>query len=221
MKNFIEYVHIQNFKSIADLRLEDCRWINLFIGYPNVGKSNVLEALGLFSVPHLMYTDEIHKLVRFEHEKELLDKGSASSFSIETNQHSIFFCDLVDDLEGTLSTWKWQSNVFKYDFHLGIEWQTTKKKEILSPPFGENLFEPLLYNHNTKEVNQFFIVTHSPFILDTFLAYEHLRRETSIYLFDYKNDQTAVKRLTDEEMDEVCNYGMDLFFNIESFLRDE
>jgi AAA15 family ATPase/GTPase len=44
MENFIKQVNIHNFKSIADLKLEDCKRINLFIGYPNVGKSNVLEA---------------------------------------------------------------------------------------------------------------------------------------------------------------------------------
>lgn len=39
---------IERFKSIRSLRL-DCRRVNLFIGEPNVGKSNILEALGLLS----------------------------------------------------------------------------------------------------------------------------------------------------------------------------
>jgi AAA15 family ATPase/GTPase len=53
MNNIIKHAHITNFKSIRDLRLEDCQRINLFIGYPNVGKSNLIEALSLFSVPFL------------------------------------------------------------------------------------------------------------------------------------------------------------------------
>ena len=69
------------------------------------------------------------------------------------------------------------------------------------------------------KTNQFFIVTHSPFVVNEFLEYEHLRRETAIYLFDYKNNQTTVKRLSDEEMNEVYEYGIDLFYNIESFLE--
>jgi AAA15 family ATPase/GTPase len=44
--NFLNWVEIKNFKSIKDLRL-DCKRVNVFIGKPNVGKSNILEALGL------------------------------------------------------------------------------------------------------------------------------------------------------------------------------
>lgn len=44
----IEKLSIKNFKSLKDLEL-DCRKINLFIGEPNAGKSNILEALGLLS----------------------------------------------------------------------------------------------------------------------------------------------------------------------------
>jgi AAA15 family ATPase/GTPase len=44
----IKKLSIKNFKSIKDLEL-DCKKINLFIGEPNTGKSNILEALGLLS----------------------------------------------------------------------------------------------------------------------------------------------------------------------------
>ena len=44
----INTLEINRFKSIKSLTL-DCRKINLFIGEPNTGKSNILEALGLWS----------------------------------------------------------------------------------------------------------------------------------------------------------------------------
>ena len=44
----IKMLNIERFKSIKSLQL-NCRRINLFIGEPNVGKSNILEALGLLS----------------------------------------------------------------------------------------------------------------------------------------------------------------------------
>ncbi|MBC3786301.1 AAA family ATPase [Spirosoma utsteinense] len=44
--NFLNWVEIKNFKSIKDLRF-DCKRVNVFIGKPNVGKSNILEGLGL------------------------------------------------------------------------------------------------------------------------------------------------------------------------------
>ena len=46
MSLVIENLHIQNFKSVRDVRL-DCARINLFVGKPNAGKSNILEAISL------------------------------------------------------------------------------------------------------------------------------------------------------------------------------
>ncbi|HRG47677.1 MAG TPA: AAA family ATPase [Leptospiraceae bacterium] len=42
---------IKNFKSIKEMNIE-CKRINLFIGKPNVGKSNILEALSIFDLPY-------------------------------------------------------------------------------------------------------------------------------------------------------------------------
>ena len=44
----IKKLSIKNFKSVKELAI-DCRRVNLFIGEPNAGKSNILEALGLLS----------------------------------------------------------------------------------------------------------------------------------------------------------------------------
>lgn len=43
----IHKLSIRNFKSIRELDL-DCRRVNVFIGEPNAGKTNVLEAIGLW-----------------------------------------------------------------------------------------------------------------------------------------------------------------------------
>ncbi len=47
--NFIDNIEIKNFKSIRHQKIEGCKRVNVFIGYPNVGKSNILEALSLVS----------------------------------------------------------------------------------------------------------------------------------------------------------------------------
>lgn len=46
MSKLIQNLHIKNFKSVRDLSL-DCDRINIFIGKPNAGKSNILEAISL------------------------------------------------------------------------------------------------------------------------------------------------------------------------------
>lgn len=48
MPQFIQNIQIKNFKSAKNVRFEDCKRINLLIGKPNVGKSNLLEALSIF-----------------------------------------------------------------------------------------------------------------------------------------------------------------------------
>ena len=68
MGRIIENIRIENFKSLKDMTLKACRSYNLLLGRPNVGKSNILEALSLFSVPYLlMEKRELNELLRFQH----------------------------------------------------------------------------------------------------------------------------------------------------------
>jgi AAA15 family ATPase/GTPase len=317
---------------MADLELEDCRRINLFIGYPNVGKSNVLEALSLFSVPFLQEGESLNKLIRVENKNELFFDINWGSCKIFTNFGFANFYEnnvLIlgnksegDSLEMQFSNdmqveknfnsfshlQKW-GDVKKYTFALGEKIQSYLKPSFLLPPFGENIIDTLSYNANVVEMkawmkqefskfgleyvldkisnnlkiqrrlnrdeivqlpyssiadtlqrmifyktaiasnknsillfeepeahafppyiatimndiinaesNQFFIVTHSPIVVNAFLEYEKVRRETSLYLFDFKNGQTTAKRLSDEEMDLAYEYGDNLFFNLENLL---
>jgi AAA15 family ATPase/GTPase len=71
MKNFIKYIiNINNFKSIRKWQLQDCRRINLIIGYPNVGKSNLPEALSLYCVPFLNAEENLNRFIRIESRNE-------------------------------------------------------------------------------------------------------------------------------------------------------
>ncbi|MBN2745686.1 MAG: AAA family ATPase [Bacteroidales bacterium] len=53
----IEELQIKNFKSIKDLKLK-CKKLNIFIGNPNSGKSNIVEALALKSQNAIDYNLE-------------------------------------------------------------------------------------------------------------------------------------------------------------------
>ena len=50
----IKKLEIENFKSIKHLSL-DCKRVNVFIGEPNAGKSNILEALGCYLMHRTEY----------------------------------------------------------------------------------------------------------------------------------------------------------------------
>ncbi len=68
----------------------------------------------------------------------------------------------------------------------------------------------------TSATNQFFIVTHSPLIIEQFLT--EAIDDLGIFLVDFQDGQTTVRPLTTEEIYEVRKYGIDLFFNNEAYL---
>lgn len=77
----IKSVSIKNFKSVESVTLSDCRRINVLIGRPNVGKSNILEALALFDVPYMVNSanKSLKSLVRIENTADLFHNGISAS----------------------------------------------------------------------------------------------------------------------------------------------
>ena len=78
----IDSVKIRNFKSVKEISLTNCKDINLIIGRPNVGKSNILEALSLFDVPYLIgsKTKSLKSLIRLDNASELFHNGESNKF---------------------------------------------------------------------------------------------------------------------------------------------
>ncbi|MBO0938715.1 AAA family ATPase [Fibrella sp. HMF5335] len=98
--NFLDWVEIKNFKSIKDLRL-DCKRVNIFIGKPNVGKSNILEALGMLGAqinynPSKLFEGYIRysKLKNLFYDSDINNKieiktdGTDIKLSVEENDYS-------------------------------------------------------------------------------------------------------------------------------------
>jgi len=175
MKNFIDYIHVNNFKSVSDLKLNDCRHINLFIGYPNVGKSNVLEALSLFSIPFLEKGENLSRFIRTENKNELFYNSGSKSLNVETNLEKItlhitsqFFLlretfngeimyefsqnlDVKNIGVGFDESETGMSNIKRYIFQPKNQWKSTGN-ELLIPPFGENIIDTLSYNESVADV---------------------------------------------------------------------
>jgi len=83
---------IEGFKSIKDLKL-DCKKINVLIGEPNTGKSNILEAIGLLS--HVCY-GRLDRFIRFETMLDLFydrNIGDPIKIKFDDNAVEIFFKD--------------------------------------------------------------------------------------------------------------------------------
>ncbi len=76
-------LHIRNYKSIKDLKINTNR-VNIFIGEPNVGKSNILEALSFFSINAM--ENNFKKFIRYKSVGNLFyDSVLDKPIYIETN----------------------------------------------------------------------------------------------------------------------------------------
>jgi AAA15 family ATPase/GTPase len=367
---FFKNIHISNFKSLKDVTLSDCKRINLLIGKPNVGKSNILEAIGLFSLPYFGYNNnkKLTQFIRLENLAELFFDGSIdekitiridddsyysiayneqlglvdiyinsnnyydadyeSSLKNDKNSSLLYYsCSILVDNELNIeSTFPDFSNEL-YQIDPSIKFKNYpyppkvklykfsqdcifRKTELLTryllPPFGINLPDIIQYHKELKtdlsqifseygfkllfdktnntlrimktlkddntmisfpyssiadtlqrviffktaiasnkdsillfeepeahcfppyisyftreviysETNQFFIATHSPYVLNDFLEYK--RDDVAIFMTDFKEGETVINRLTDDEVNEVYQCGIDLFFNHERFRK--
>ena len=69
--------------------------------------------------------------------------------------------------------------------------------------------------------NQFFIDTHSPYlvteILETMLTDDAQAGELAMFAAYYEDHQTKVHQLSDEEIRSIRNDGIDVFYNMKRF----
>ncbi len=354
MNQHIDHIEIKNFKSIRHQKIEGCKRINVFIGYPNTGKSAILEAISALSYLLKDFNESYSELCRFKLPVELFFNGNVSEdiliyiselvrirfkyldehsfdFLVENLVDKSFTQDIFDN-----ETHKWESiknikyndngvnsksitdlfdkfnspfgdllKVKKYCFQnsynefrtnglvLDFPWgknlvdivQSHKelRKEIIElfqfynlelnidqrinsmfgfkrlgdglvytipfyqmadtlqrlifykaaimsnkdsvllfeepeahmfPPYISKFTGDIIYEKSNN--NQYFLATHSPFVMNDFL--ENARDELSVYLVGYKNGETIIKRLNDEDLNKIYQHGVDLFFNIESYL---
>jgi len=87
MENDIKFLRIQNFKSIKDVTLHPRR-VNLIIGEPNVGKSNLLEAMTLLGGITYEQTEKfMGSFIRYEEPRQLFyDSLLNNIIKVETDK---------------------------------------------------------------------------------------------------------------------------------------
>jgi len=181
MINFINNILIRNFKSLKECEIIDCKRINLFIGKPNVGKSNIIEALSLFTIPYLKENSlkKLSSLIRVENETELFYKGNFDSETFVTT--NLGTCEIQYNPKEFLTTFfnfrgetygakiddklrvsalstsvDFQTYIKRYTFKQNVTYKKDHAKYLI-PPFGSNLLSVIeRYPHLRKEVIGFF-----------------------------------------------------------------
>lgn len=175
MVHQLEHITIENFKSIRRLQVENLNRINLFIGRPNAGKSNILEALSLFSIPFLWEntSKKLSNLLRFETEAELFYNGNfeknatvstnigkyklsyspKESLKIGIDFLSKSFHYEADDRLVVKSSFRneyFEPPIKKYVFKGNVKYERSHSKYLI-PPFGFNMFSIIQHYADLKQ----------------------------------------------------------------------
>lgn len=183
MSVLIKNIRITNFKSLKSCTIKDCKRINLFIGKPNVGKSNILEALSIFTLPYLgeSKTRSLKNLVRIENESELFYKGNYEKPAqiemdrclAKINYDKVLGLDILLDLPGIFQN-------FKIDEYLNLR---TVKKET-----GKSFIKKYTFSSETtfsKGHARYLIPPYGPNLLTVIEQDEILKSEISSWFKEY------------------------------------
>ena len=128
----IKSVSVKNFKSVKSITLSDCRRINVLIGRPNVGKSNLLEALALFDVPYMVNTSNksLKNLVRIENTADLFHNCiSTSPIEVLADGNSLAVNRSANN--GLTVDISIQGDISRYSFTPSLNLSTKKEPTVL------------------------------------------------------------------------------------------
>lgn len=166
----IKTLEIKNFKSIKNLKL-NCRRINVFIGEPNTGKSNILETIGILSF--FSHGKNLDEFVRFENITDLFyDKNLEEAVEISIDNEGSLIIRFVEgnfyfiykereeasagkcDYKGIFSSKTYFKSLKKFKFYrFGIVKEFKKEQaEYLYPARGDNLLSILLTRNKLKRL---------------------------------------------------------------------
>jgi len=179
----IKTLIINNFKSIKSLSLE-CKRVNLFIGEPNTGKSNILEALGFLCFFDNYPRRTLKDFVRFEYPNNLFyDSILDESVKIKIIKEKTYEIELksVNDYYGFLMPGKdepfaimnsqgeftphWSNpvqDVYYYKYRKDVKISTGASSK-LSTPDGDNLF---MTAYSSKENREMIAALFKPYGLN-------------------------------------------------------
>jgi AAA15 family ATPase/GTPase len=205
MSTLIKNLHIKNFKSVRDLSLE-CDRINIFIGKPNAGKSNILEAISLLGADYsenqfmegfIRYKTIVQLFSNFDYSNPIqivtnLDSAKLEFLEIEGNfQFSIGFIDEIS----------------RINFRKGI---STSHTSMIFSPSGKIVGERLTIGRHSN------IKKYNFSLLNEY-------KERGAYLFLYPpigDNFYFIARSNTKLKDEIQRFlkpnGLDFLFDIES-----
>ena len=162
----LNHLEIENFKSIKHIEL-DCKRINIFIGGPNTGKSNILESLGIFSLPYghirdfirfermsnLFYDENVEDAIRIKADEKILEIIFEGTFNVTCrDREKVIFQNRYDHNGEEIYSGRYEPIPFKfYKFMVKSNFPGENPGSLL-PPSGGNLLAVLMTSKRLKSL---------------------------------------------------------------------
>lgn len=107
----------------------------------------------------------------------------------------------------------------RYIFHLAAIMSNRDSVLLFEEPeshsYGPYIYQLAQHILNDEGGNQYFITTHSPYFL---LPLMQEGKDVAVFATWFEDYQTHVKRLTEVEIREMLDYGVDVFLNLDDFI---
>lgn len=109
----------------------------------------------------------------------------------------------------------------RYIFHLSAILSNRNSVLLFEEPeshsYGPYIYELAQYILNDEGGNQFFLTTHNPYLL---LPLMQEGKDVAVFTTWFEDYETHAKRLSEEEIRDILDYGMDVFLNLDSFIPE-
>jgi len=88
-------------------------------------------------------------------------------------------------------------------------------EELETHTYAPYIYEMTQHILNDERGNQFFLTTHNPYLL---LPLMREGNDVAVFTTWFENYETHAKRLSEEEIQEILDFGVDMFFNLDHFI---
>jgi hypothetical protein len=138
--------------------------------------------------------------------------------------------EVMKELEGLSFAYPYSSSgdtLRRYGFHLAAMESNRNTVILLEEPEGNSYpqyVKQLAERIAIQQTNQYFITTHSPHffseVLENMVPYENRVTELAVFVAYYKDFQTKVRQLSDEEVRSLRPDGLEVFNNLHHLAQE-
>ena len=138
--------------------------------------------------------------------------------------------EVMKELDGLSFAYPYSSSgdtLRRYGFHLAAMESNHNTVSLLEEPEAHSYPQyvtQLAERIATQQANQFFVTTHSPQffgeVLENMVPYENRMPELAVFMVYYKDFQTKVRQLSDEEVRGLRRDSLDMFSNLHELAHE-